>query len=66
VEELSRPGQHYVVSRTGALTFHGKAFAPEETPIGSAHSDNTAEWGVQGQFKVNEGQLSPAMEPIPA
>ena len=58
LEELSRPGQHYVVSRTGALTFQGKSFAPEAAPIGSAHVTVLG----PGDFRVNEGTLSPAGE----
>lgn len=49
VEELSRPGQHYVVSRTGALTFHGKSFAPEATPSRVSPCDGSRTWGISGK-----------------
>jgi hypothetical protein len=57
VEELARPGKNYVVKPDGSLTFHGKAFAPEETPKGSAHVTVLPD----GTFRVNEGNLTPAM-----
>jgi hypothetical protein len=57
VEELSRPGSNYVVSKQGKLTYHGKSFAPEETPVGGAHVTVLP----NGEFRVNEGTLSPAM-----
>jgi hypothetical protein len=56
VEELSRPGLNYVVSRNG-LTYHGKSFAPETTPIGGAHVTVLPD----GQLRVNEGNLTPAL-----
>ena len=58
VEELARPGQNYAVSKTGKLTFHGKSFAPESTPAGSAH----VTVAPNGEFLVNDGTLSPLME----
>lgn len=57
VEELSRPGSNYVVGKQGALTYHGKSFAPESTPIGSAHVTVMPD----GNFRVNEGNLTPTM-----
>ena len=47
-----------MVSPQGKLTFHGKAFAPETTPKGSAHV--TVLPG--GALRVNEGTLTPTME----
>jgi hypothetical protein len=57
VEELARPGKNYVVKPDGRLTYHGKAFAPEETPKGAAHVTVLPD----GTFRVNEGDLTPAM-----
>jgi hypothetical protein len=57
-EELARPGKNYIVKSNGALTYHGKSFAPEETPAGGAHV--TVLPG--GKFRVNNGTLSPTME----
>jgi hypothetical protein len=57
-EELSRPGKNYIVSKSGQLTYHGKSFAPEETPAGSAHVTVLPD----GTFRTNEGTLTPAME----
>jgi hypothetical protein len=59
VEELSRPGANYVVSRSGQLTYHGKAFAPESTPAGSTHVTALPD----GTFRVNAGQaLTPVQQ----
>lgn len=58
VEELSRPGTNYVVSPQGKLTFHGRAFAPEETPRGAAHVTVLP----NGTVRVNEGTLTPTMK----
>lgn len=57
VEELSRPGANYVVDGHGKLTFHGKSFAPEETPVGSAHVTVLPD----GELRINEGNLTPQM-----
>ena len=58
VEELERPGTNYVVSPEGRLTYHGKAFAPEEAPKGAAHVTILPD----GSLRVNEGVLTPAMK----
>jgi len=58
VEELNRPGVNYVVSRSGAPIYHGKAFDPGSTPRGAAHVTALP----NGEFRVNEGVLSPTME----
>lgn len=58
VEELSRPGKNYIVTKTGRITYHGKSFAPEETPIGGAHVTVKP----NGDFQVNEGVLTEAMK----
>ena len=55
-EELSRPGKHYIVKANGDLTYHGKSYAPEETPRGAAHVTVKP----NGEFQVNEGTLSDA------
>jgi len=57
-EELARPGTNYIVKSNGALTYHGKSFAPEETPAGGAHVTVLPD----GKFRVNNGTLSPTME----
>ena len=57
-EELNRPGTHYIVKRSGDFTYHGKSFAPEETPAGAAHVTVFS----KGKFIVNAGTLSPSME----
>ena len=36
IEELHRPGQHYVITKSGG-TIDGKQFAPESTPAGGVH-----------------------------
>lgn len=51
VEELSRPGANYVVSKSGQLSYHGKSFAPEATPAGSSHVTVLPD----GTFQVNAG-----------
>lgn len=57
IEEISRPGTNYVVSKSGQLTYHGKSFAPESTPAGASHVTVLPD----GQIRVNEGpQLTPA------
>ena len=59
VEELSRPGTNYVVSKSGALTYHGKSFAPESIPSGSTHVTALPD----GTLRVNAGpKLNPAQE----
>ena len=40
----------------GDLTYHGKSYAPEETPRGAAHVTVKP----NGEFQVNEGTLSDA------
>jgi hypothetical protein len=55
-EELARPGNNYVVKKDGSLTYHGKAFAPEDTPAGAAHVTVLP----SGELRVNEGTLSDA------
>lgn len=57
VEELSRPGKNYVVTKSGALTYQGKSFAPESTPNGATHVTVLPD----GSFRVNAGpQLNPS------
>lgn len=51
VEELSRPGANYIVSKSGQLTYHGKSFAPETTPAGSSHVTVLPD----GTLQVNAG-----------
>lgn len=51
VEELNRPGVNYVVSRSGQLTYQGKAFAPESTPNGASHVTVLPD----GAIRVNAG-----------
>lgn len=51
VEELSRPGINYVVSKSGQLTYQGKAFAPESTPNGASHVTVLPD----GSIRVNAG-----------
>lgn len=59
VEELSRPGTNYVVSPSGTLSYHGKAFAPESTPNGASHVTALPD----GTLRVNAGpKLSAAQE----
>lgn len=59
VEELNRPGNNYVVSRSGQLTYQGKSFAPESTPNGATHVTVKPD----GTFQVNAGpKLNPAQE----
>ena len=53
-EEVNRPGLNYVVGKSG-VTYHGKSYAPEATPIGAAHVTVLP----SGEFQVNEGNLSP-------
>lgn len=58
-EELSRPGTNYVVSKSGQLTYHGKAFSPEATPNGASHVTALPD----GTLRVNAGpKLNPAQE----
>jgi hypothetical protein len=71
-EELSRPGQNYVVSKGGNVTFQGKAFAPENIRAGSSHvtvmqkaQPGTDEFSLGNGYvyRVNSGQrLSPMQE----
>lgn len=59
VEELSRPGTNYVVSPSGTLSYHGKAFAPESTPSGASHVTALPD----GTLRVNAGpKLTAAQE----
>ncbi len=58
VEELNRPGTNYMVSKHGKLTYHGKEFAPENTPEGAAHVTVLPD----GTLRVNAGNLTPTME----
>lgn len=59
VEELSRSGTNYVVSKSGKLTYHGKSFVPESTPSGASHVTVLPD----GSIRVNAGEkLSPAQE----
>lgn len=58
VEELSRPGKNYLVNKHGGLTYHGKSFAPEETPAGGAHITALPD----GTIRVNAGDLTPQMK----
>lgn len=51
IEELNRPGVNYIVSKSGQLTYHGKAFAPETTPGGATHVTVLSD----GTFRVNNG-----------
>ena len=57
-EELARPGKHYIVQKNGSVTYHGKSFAPEETPSGGAHVTVLP----SGEVRVNAGDLTPQME----
>ncbi len=57
VEELSRAGKNYVVDAHGKLTYHGKSFAPEETPARGAHVTVLPD----GSLRVNAGDLTPSM-----
>lgn len=54
IEELSRPGVNYVVSKGGQVTYHGKQFAPESVPSGGAHVTVLPD----GKLRVNSGMLS--------
>lgn len=59
VEELNRPGSNYVVSKSGQLTYHGKAFDPGGIPPGSTHVTALPD----GTIRVNAGpKLNPAQE----
>lgn len=57
IEELSRPGVNYIVSQHGAITYHGKPFAPEETPRHGAHVTVLS----GGHLRVNAGHLTEPM-----
>ena len=57
IEEISRPGTNYLVTKNGNITYHGKSFAPEETPRGGAHV--TVLPG--GHVRVNEGVMTDIM-----
>lgn len=54
VEELSRTGINYIINKSGKLTYHGKSFAPEETPAGGTHVTVFPD----GKFRVNNGVLT--------
>lgn len=59
VEELNRPGSNYVVSQSGKLTYHGKAFDPGGIPSGSTHVTALPD----GTLRVNAGpKLNPVQE----
>lgn len=75
VEELNRPGQNYVVSKGGNISFQGKSFAPEGTPSGASHvtvmrkpstaqsAVDTVSLGNGYVYRVNSGQrLTPMQE----
>jgi len=57
IEEITRPGVHYIVTKSG-VSYHGKSFAPEETPRGGAHV--TVFPG--GKYRINAGEMSPLHE----
>ena len=57
-EELARPGKHYIVDKHGRVSYHGKSFAPEETPPGGAHVTVKP----NGDFQVNAGTLTESMK----
>lgn len=52
VEELNRPGKNYVVSKSGNVTYHGKAFDPGGIPEGASHVTVLP----NGELRVNAGQ----------
>lgn len=56
IEEITRPGKNYIVTNSG-VTYHGKAFAPEETPRGGAHVTVLP----NGQIRVNAGHMNEIM-----
>lgn len=59
VEELNRPGNNYVVSKSGNLTYHGKSFDPGGIPPGSTHVTALPD----GTLRVNAGpKLNPVQE----
>ena len=47
-----------VVDSNGKLTYHGKAFVPENVGAGSAHVTVLP----NGEFRINAGSLTPKME----
>ena len=53
-EELSRPGDNYLIGKNGDPTYHGKTFAPEEVKPGGAHVTVLPD----GTVRVNSGTLS--------
>ena len=57
IEEITRPGTNYIVHKNGNITYHGKSFAPEETPHGGAHVTVLP----NGNVRVNEGVMSDIM-----
>src|SRR5581483_8354299 len=57
-EEINRPGNNFLIDKTGKLTFHGKSFAPEETPAGGAHVTVMPD----GQYRLNAGVLNGPMQ----
>lgn len=70
VEELNRPGKHYVVPKAGFPSARGVDFDPGSTPSGATHvtvlkkaTMGPGEYGLGGGYvyKINDGQqLSPA------
>jgi hypothetical protein len=58
-EEINRPGKNFMIAKNGRLTYHGKAFAPEETPAGGAHVTLLDD----GSYRLNEGSdLNPTQQ----
>lgn len=51
VEEIQRPGKHYVISKYGQVTYHGKQFDPGSTSRGATHVTVLS----NGKIQVNEG-----------
>ena len=59
VEELNRPGRNYIVKKNGPLTYHGKSFAPEETPADATHVTVLPD----GSYRINAGNdLNPSQQ----
>jgi hypothetical protein len=58
VEEINRPGNNFLLDKNGKLTFHGKSFAPEETPAGGAHVTVLP----TGEYRLNAGALNGPMQ----
>lgn len=58
-EEINRPGQNYLVNKSGSLTYHGKSFAPEEAGRGQTHVTVLPD----GTYRVNAGnELNPIQQ----